>query len=105
MGDGIKLAVEIGAATAGLGHVMFHGPMFPPSDHTRIILGNSEASQKVISLNNLVWEPYTLWVNARGRRFVDEGYNYSSFAHANVVAQQPGGIMYSIYTDQILKKN
>jgi fumarate reductase flavoprotein subunit len=103
MGDGIRMAVEVGAATASLGHIMFHGPHGSPSDHTRFSIINAKGETKVVSIYNLVWEPETLWVNKRGCRFVDEGYNLSSFAHATVTAQQPGGIMYSIYDMQVLK--
>lgn len=103
MGDGIKMAVEIGAATASLGNIMFHGPHVSPSDRTRFQIINDKGETKVVGVDPLVREPETLWVNKKGHRFVDEGYNLSSFAHAMVTAQQPGGIMYAIYDMQILK--
>ena len=102
-GDGVNMAVEIGAATAGLGNIMFHGPHGEPSDRTRFSIVNARGETKVVLIYNLVWEPETLWVNKRGYRFVDEGYNLSSFAHGAVAAQQPGGIMYSIFDMEVLK--
>jgi fumarate reductase flavoprotein subunit len=102
-GDGIKMAVEIGSATTSLGNIMFHGPHGCPSDHTQFPITNDQGETRVVVVNNLVWEPQTLWVNRQGRRFVDEGYNLSSFAHAMVTAQQPGGIMYAIYDKKILE--
>jgi fumarate reductase flavoprotein subunit len=103
MGDGIQMAVEIGAATASLGNIMWHGPHSLPSDHTRFSIINDKGETKVVPINNLVVEPEILWVNKKGRRFVDEGYNLSSFAHGAIAAQQPGGIMYALYDLQVLK--
>jgi fumarate reductase flavoprotein subunit len=102
-GDGIKMAVEIGAATASLGNIMFHGPHAFPLDKTSFSIINDKGETKVVAVNNLVCEPQALWVNKRGRRFVDEGYNLSSFAHATVTAQQPGGIMFALYDQQTLQ--
>jgi fumarate reductase flavoprotein subunit len=91
-GDGIMMATEIGAATAGLGHLMFHGPSVPISSSNRVKIGEAE-----YGLGMLVREPVALWINKRGKRFIDEGHNLSSFASGNAIAQQPDGIMYSIF--------
>lgn len=103
MGDSIMMAVEIGAATASLGNIMWHGPHSNPTDRTRFQITNERGETKVVSVGNLVWEPQTLWVNKKGCRYVDEGYNLSSFAHATVTAQQPEGIMFAIYDMNVLK--
>jgi fumarate reductase flavoprotein subunit len=100
-GDGILMATEIGAATDGLGHIMFRGPVAASTGSTRmpnIVEGFN------VSLATLVWEPQTLWVNKRGRRFIDEGHSLASFASAISVAQQPEGIMYSIFDDTIRRQ-
>ena len=104
-GDGIKLAVEVGAATAGLGHIMFHGPHSPSfgTAESRMRVNVGKDNETALDLSKLVWEPQTLWVNKRGRRFIDEGYNLSSFAHANAVAQQPEGLMYCLFDENIRK--
>ena len=104
-GDGIQLATEVGAATAGLGCIMFHGPHSPswPQATARIPLNTNPDNEIQVDLSKLVWEPNTLWVNKRGKRFIDEAYNLSSFAHAAATAQQPGGIMFSLFDDSIIK--
>jgi fumarate reductase flavoprotein subunit len=104
-GDGIKLAAEVGAASAGLGHIMFHGPHSPSygTAESRMRVNVGKDNEAALDLSKLVWEPQTLWVNKRGLRFIDEGYNLSSFAHANAVAQQPEGLMYCLFDDNIRK--
>lgn len=100
-GDGIRMATEIGAATAGIGHIMFHGPSAPPSAATRMKIGDPDTEVKEYPVSIVIREPETLWVNKRGRRFIDEGHNLSSFASATTVAQQPDGIMYTVFDDRI----
>ncbi len=103
-GDGIQLATEVGAEMAGLGHIMFHGPHSPSSNSPdgRITINPGRDNETSVSLSNLVWEPQTLWVNKRGRRYVDEGHNLSSFACANATAQQPEDTMYCLFDKSIL---
>jgi fumarate reductase flavoprotein subunit len=96
VGDGIRMASEIGAAMAGLGHIMFRGPVAYSSKPVLLFLGDGKFR---IGLGTILWEPQTLWVNKRGRRFIDEGHNLASFSSANAVAQQPDCIMYSIFDD------
>ena len=100
-GDGIRMATEIGAATAGLGHIMFHGPSAPASASSRMKIGDPGSGVKEYPVSILIREPETLWVNKRGKRFIDEGHNLASFASATTVAQQPDGIMYTIFDDAI----
>ena len=99
-GDGILMATQVGAATAGLGHIMFHGPSAPPTGTARMKIGNEGGDTQEYPLSILIREPQTLWVNKRGKRFIDEGHNLASFASATTVAQQPGGIMYTIFDDK-----
>jgi fumarate reductase flavoprotein subunit len=104
-GDGIQLATDVGAATAGLGHIMFHGPHAPsfatPAGNITI---NPSPDETYVRISDVVWEPETLWVNKRCQRYHDEGYNLSSFASATVTAQQPGGIMFCLF-DESIKRN
>jgi fumarate reductase flavoprotein subunit len=97
-GDGILMAAEIGAATAGLGHLMLMGPTATSAAAARMKIGDAE-----YNIGMLVREPGMLWVNKRGRRFIDEGHNLASFASGNAIAQQPDGIMYTIFDDAIRK--
>ena len=45
-----------------------------------------------------------LWVNKKGRRFIDEGYNLAFFAFGNAVALQPDGIAYTLFDSATLRK-
>jgi len=56
-----------------------------------------------VRLAEIAWEPYNLWVNKDGRRFMDEGYQLAFFAHGNALALQPEGISYSLFDSQTLK--
>jgi fumarate reductase flavoprotein subunit len=73
MGDGIQMAIDIGAHTDGLGTLHLTGPGFPSS---RILSG-------------LAMEPLTIWVNKKGQRFTDEGTGIKSFEAVNAQTRQP----------------
>lgn len=95
MGDGIGLATEVGAATAGIGNIMFHGPQGVPMPAGSLMkIGELEYRVSVLAR-----EPQAMWLNKRGRRFIDEGHNLSSFGSAAAVAQQPNGIMFNVFDD------
>lgn len=94
-GDGIVMATEIGAATAGIGNIMFHGPSAPRSAASLMKLDDSEYPVSI-----LIREPETMWLNKLGKRFIDEGHNLSSFASAGPAAQQPGGVMFTVFDDR-----
>jgi fumarate reductase flavoprotein subunit len=73
-GDGILMALEIGADTDGLGTLHMTGPGFP---HSRLLSG-------------LTLEPVTIWVNNKGVRFSDEGTGVKSFEAVNAQMRQHG---------------
>ncbi|MBN1570556.1 MAG: FAD-dependent oxidoreductase [Acidobacteria bacterium] len=105
-GDGIIMATEIGAATAGMGACNIHGPFLKPrsDSHTmKMDAPGPDGSPIRITLWFLAWEPETLWVNKRGERFIDEGYNLAFFAFGNAVALQPDGITYTLFDTGILR--
>ena len=95
-GDGIVMASAVGAATTGIGHIMFHGPQAPKAAGARMKIGEEK-----YPVSMLVREPQTMWLNKRGRRFINEGHNLASFASATAVAQQPDGIMFTVFDDRI----
>jgi fumarate reductase flavoprotein subunit len=105
-GDGILMATEIGAATAGLGTVNIHGPFLKPrsDSHTMKMDPDGSGAQIRITLWFLAWEPGMLWVNKKGIRFIDEGYNLAFFAFGNAVAMQPDGITYTLFDSSTLEK-
>jgi len=103
-GDGIVMATEIGAGTAGLGTLNLHGPFLAPrsaSDFMTLDAKGFDGAPIRITLWLLAWEPETLWVNKKGRRFVDEGYQLAFFAFGNAVALQPDGISYTLFDSKI----
>ncbi|MEJ2109097.1 MAG: FAD-dependent oxidoreductase [Acidobacteriota bacterium] len=106
-GDGILMATEIGAATAGLGTVNIHGPFLKPRSASHTMKMDADGSGNPatrITLWFLAWEPQMLWVNKKGMRFIDEGYNLAFFAFGNAVALQPEGITYTLFDSDTLKK-
>jgi fumarate reductase flavoprotein subunit len=85
MGDGLLMAIEIGAATEGLGNLQLFGPVFRKS--------------------KLLWavarEPNTLWVNKRGRRFADESVTFYMGEAGNVIHRQPDKLSYTLFDTKI----
>jgi fumarate reductase flavoprotein subunit len=105
-GDGIIMATEIGAATAGLGTLNLHGPFLTPKSAEEFMVLDTpgfDGKPLRISLWLLAWEPETIWVNKKGQRFVDEGYNLSFFSYGNAVALQPEGISYTLFDSKTLQ--
>ena len=84
MGDGLRMAVDIGASTEDLGNVLFMGPFFK---------GSLQVS--VVSV-----ESNTVWVNRRGERFVDES-TYLPAESANALNRQPGKISFTLFDEAI----
>jgi fumarate reductase flavoprotein subunit len=80
-GDGIIMALEIGAAADGLGTMHMTGPGFPNS---RVLTG-------------LAIEPNTLWVNKYGERFIDEGNGLKSFEVVNAQMRQPEMLSFTLF--------
>jgi len=85
MGDGLLMAMDIGAATEGLGTLLLRGPYF----------------QGAMDGVHVAMEPNTIWVNKRGERFVDETTGFNWPEAANALNRQPGKICYSLFDDRI----
>jgi len=88
-GDGLLMALEIGAATEGLGLIQFSG-------HTP-----HQAPDKLMVTSD---EPNTIWVNKKGERFVDEAAGFNRFESVNAVIRQPDSFCYTLF-DERLKQN
>src|SRR4030042_606734 len=99
-GDGIALATQIGAATEGIGALALCGPN-PERKYLSITIGGRTHE---LSLMVVAQEPYTLWVNKKGRRFVDEAIGYNHYAAAIPLSRQPEGLAYTIFDSEILKQ-
>jgi fumarate reductase flavoprotein subunit len=87
MGDGLLMAMEIGAATEGLGTILVH-------HHT--YLGSR-------NINAIVRDPASIWVNKRGERFADETLGLRSTECGNVLNRQPEKCVI-VLLDEKLKK-
>jgi fumarate reductase flavoprotein subunit len=93
-GDGLIMATEIGAATDGLGIL------------NSVAGGRVREENHGGSLMNVAREPFTVWVNNRGERFLDENFIYEAnhFECVGAVARQPQCIYYAII-DEKMKQN
>ncbi|MFC1945884.1 FAD-dependent oxidoreductase [Chloroflexota bacterium] len=98
-GDGLKMAMQIGAATEGLGHLLMSGPQV--SGIMRLNVGDDPQNTWPVLLMALTLEP-SVWVNKRGERFIDEGTGFNHFASSNGVNQQPDNICYTIFDQSII---
>jgi fumarate reductase flavoprotein subunit len=79
------MALAIGAAADGLGTLHMTGPGFPNS---RILTG-------------LAIEPNTIWINKRGKRFIDEGNGLKSFEVVNAQMRQPDMLSFTLFDSGI----
>jgi fumarate reductase flavoprotein subunit len=86
-GDGLRMAIETGSATEGLGILHLRGPYF------------QGAMECVVA----AMQPNTIWVNKSGERFVDEGKAYYWPEAANALNMQLDKVCYAIM-DEALKK-
>jgi fumarate reductase flavoprotein subunit len=84
-GDGLLMALEIGAATEGLGTLLLRGPIFPGS----------------MDITHVAMEPITIWVNKRGERFVDEAIGFNWPESANALNRQPERTSYTLLDERI----
>ena len=88
-GDGLLMAMEIGANTEGFGTLLAHAPWFPVPWYQAAVLS-------MVGL-----EPYTVWVNKRGERFIDEGIPLSFLEGSNALDRQPGRVSYHLFDERM----
>jgi fumarate reductase flavoprotein subunit len=82
MGDGLVMAMDVGAATEGLGLLHLGGPR---------TLGP-------IHLTAVAQEYNTIWVNKKGERFTDETI---TDGRGNTIHRQPDKVSYSLFDEKI----
>jgi NADPH-dependent glutamate synthase beta subunit-like oxidoreductase len=101
MGDGLRMGVEAGAATEGLGMLQIEGPCAPR--WLRLMI-DADGSEKVgIYLTQVAIEPYAIWINKNGSRFIDETLGHSPFVVSNGVARQPDGTCYALLDSAMIQ--
>jgi fumarate reductase flavoprotein subunit len=86
-GDGLLIAMEMGAATEGLGTLMVHPPVY-----------------REIHVNAAAIQPYTIWVNKNGERFTDEAITFHCVECGNALDKQPDKLIYSLLDEGIKKR-
>jgi fumarate reductase flavoprotein subunit len=84
-GDGLSMAMEIGAATEGLGVLLLHPHYY----------------RGPVRVDTIAQEPYTMWVNKRGERFTDEAVTFRPIECGNAVIRQPDKCCYVLFDDKI----
>src|SRR5438105_3590523 len=95
-GDGIRMALDIGAQPHGQwsGCHAISWERYAP-DYGDI---NSRSTLQRQSY------PFSLMINAEGKRFVDEGADFRNYTYAKygrIVLQQPGGFAYHVFDGQV----
>jgi fumarate reductase flavoprotein subunit len=91
MGDGIRMAWEMGAAAEGMGvlHLIRVAPFSPEFPFMNTVEG--AAIQPM------------LWVDPKGERFCDEGIAYYDTSLGNVNSRYPQGYTFCLFDDTIKK--
>jgi fumarate reductase flavoprotein subunit len=85
-GDGLMMAMELGADSAGLGNLQMVGPApFP----------------KNWAIEGVAGEPYCIWVNKKGERFIDETITFNVFEAINAILRQKSWMGYAILDNKI----
>jgi fumarate reductase flavoprotein subunit len=85
MGDGLLMAMGLGADTEGLGTLQLIGPGLHDS----------------ITLSYLAKEPNTIWINTKGERFIDETSGLRQFDSLNALMRQPRRLCFTLFDDDI----
>ena len=99
-GEGLAMAMELGANTEGLGTLLLGGPA--PQKNVQIKVGVPPNTFR-IGLMPMALEPYTIWVNKRGERFADETLGYKHFQSSKPVARQPDNISYTVFDAKMVR--
>ena len=95
-GDGLRMALEIGALPCG----QWTGCHSTPIDADAPPHGDRKLTDKT----NRLSYPFGVLVNARGRRFFDEGEDFQFYTYAKlggIILNQPGGIAYQIFDAKV----
>ena len=99
-GDGLQMAIAVGAAIDNAGTMLLEGRLVNTNIRLPITRGERETIR--VPLVSFAWEPYLLWVNSDGRRFVTE--EARAFDAGNAVARQPGNLCFVLFDTAICTK-
>lgn len=84
-GDGLVMAMEIGASTEGLGLPHYWGAHYYGAN--------------VVNLVNQ--RPEAIWVNKNGERYCDENVLFDMGLRGNVIDRQPGKVSFTIFDERM----
>jgi fumarate reductase flavoprotein subunit len=91
MGDGIRMAHQIGAASEGIGVL-------------EMLRTGKEKPGSVSQIGYAVVQP-DLWINDRGERFCDEGVTFDDTSMGNAaIRQKEAGCGYSLFDTEIVQQ-
>ena len=96
-GDGIRMALEIGALPSG----QWTGCHATPIDVAAADYGVIEMTDRT----NRLSYPFGVMINEDGRRFVDEAADFQFFTYAKyggVILNQPGGLAYQLFDQKVV---
>ncbi len=99
-GDGLLMALEVGAATEGLGLMLMSGPQIPGKVSIQI---DHRPEALIMPLMAVTLEPNTVWVNKNGVRFADEAIGYHHFVSSNAVNRQPDNLCYVLLDQRLVE--
>ena len=88
-GDGLFIAAEAGATIEDFATMIKEGPRFDL--HTWPLMTFER-------------DPSTIWVNKKGKRFIDEAAGYHVFESVNAMLRQPDKISYALLDTTIRRK-
>jgi fumarate reductase flavoprotein subunit len=97
-GDGLSLASDTGGKIEGSSILLLEGPWVDRSSHWMI---DTPEGKLRIPLDSIISEPYTVWINRTGRRFIDESDVPNLLESGNAVARQPESCSFTIFDDTI----
>jgi tricarballylate dehydrogenase len=95
-GDGLRMALEVGALPYG----QWTGCHSTPIDADAPPHGDRKLTDKT----NRLSYPFGVLVNARGRRFFDEGEDFQFYTYAKlggIILNEPGGIAWQIFDQKV----
>jgi len=93
-GDGILMAMKAGGSTDGLGMLMSAGPFGGGGGLLKL---GTEPNIIPVQATFIVGEPVAIWVNTKGRRFIDETASFNYYEGINALIRQPESICYALF--------
>jgi fumarate reductase flavoprotein subunit len=89
-GDGLLMALKIGAATEDLGQFLLEAACYTPNEP--------------VEMDGTAMEPSAVWVNKRGERFIDESARgVGVFEAAMAMPRQPDGMCYTLFDEKVMR--